>query len=83
MSPNKETAMIINSIKSYIKKKQRQKKIKKFKNTLLIAGGVLAILAVLVIVRIIKNRAKKKIREKIVRSISEKREERRNRDSEE
>jgi hypothetical protein len=69
--------MIVNNIKKYIKKKQRQKKIKKFKDTLLIAGGALAVLAVLVIWRILKNRAKKKIREKIIKSINERKEERR------
>lgn len=66
--------MIIDSIKKYIKKKQRQKKIKKFKNTMLIAGGALAVLAVLVIWRILKNRAKKKIREKIIKTINDRKE---------
>ena len=66
--------MIIDSIKKYIKKKQRQKKIKKFKNKMLIAGGALAVLAVLVIWRILKNRAKKKIREKIIKTINDRKE---------
>ncbi|WP_026517237.1 hypothetical protein [Butyrivibrio sp. MC2021] len=73
--------MIIDSIKKYIKKKQRQKKIKKFKNTMLIAGGALAVLAVLVIWRILKNRAKKKIREKIIKTINDRKEEKRESES--
>jgi hypothetical protein len=73
--------MIIDSIKKYIKKKQRQKKIKKFKNKMLIAGGALAVLAVLVIWRILKNRAKKKIREKIIKTINDRKEEKRESES--
>lgn len=73
--------MIIDSIKKYIKKKQRQKKIKKFKNKMLIAGGALAVLAVLVIWSILKNRAKKKIREKIIKTINDRKEEKRESES--